>query len=790
MMNLRHVNSRFNEQAVAALCCVGFLFVGQIALVPFARAEDSAGAEGIRLFEEKIEPVLKAECYHCHSRNAEKLKGGLLLDSRTGMLKGGDTGPAIVPNKSAESLLIQALRHEGDLAMPPKKPKLPDATIADFVKWVDFGAPRPKAEKATDGPSQAGTSQATRPHWAFQPVRKVAPPSVKNTGWIRNEVDAFILARLEERGWQPAPEINRAAWLRRVSFDLVGLPPSPGEIAAFENDAAPDAFERIVDRLLDSPHYGERWAQHWLDVTRFSESEGFEYDRHLPEAWRYRDYVIDSFNRDKPFDRFLIEQVAGDEIAPQDHECLTAAIFHRLGPVRRNAGNPEIALSRNDVLADRTDIIGTVFLGLSIGCARCHDHKLEPISQKDYYRLQAYMAATEERNVVLASSADQEIHESVAKQVKSEIQRLKVQAKTKSGEDKDRLLAQIEELEDQEPATLPTIPSTTSDFDHRTPIHVLKRGVWEKKGEAVGPRPPSVLVADNLPELPADVTFPRTRLAMWLTDPSQPLTARVIVNRLWQHHFGTGLVRTENDFGTQGDAPSHPELLDWLAATLVEKGWRLKAIHRLIVLCSTYRQSSRASNSVEARSVDPDNRQLWHFNRRRLTAEEIRDTMLAASGRLNTRIGGASVMVPVDPELIQLLYKPSQWKVAANIVEHDRRSIYLTAKRNLRLPFLEVFDAPALMASCARRESSTHAPQALELLNGRTSNELAEAFARRIECETASDRQRGVDLAYRLALGRAPTTYELKLSSEFLRDQSLGEFALALFNLNEFLYVP
>ncbi len=363
----------------------------------------------------------------------------------------------------------------------------------DFVNWVNLGAPRPLDE----GTATGQPSQAARRHWAFQPVKKVAPPTIANAGWVRNEVDAFILARLEDRSWQPAPPAGRAVWLRRATFDLTGLPPSPAEIAAFENDLAPDAFERVVDRLLDSPHYGERWAQHWLDVTRFSESEGFEYDRHLPEAWRYRDYVIDSFNRDKPFDRFLIEQVAGDEIAPQDHECLTAAIFHRLGPVRRNAGNPEIALSRNDVLAERTDIIGTVFLGLSIGCARCHDHKLEPISQKDYYRLQAYMAATEEHNIVLATSAEQADREAATKGLKNEIQQLKERAKKTSGDEKMRLLEQIEELEDQEPAPLPTIPSTTGDFDHRTPIHMLQRGIWEKKGEPVGPRPPSVLVSQN-----------------------------------------------------------------------------------------------------------------------------------------------------------------------------------------------------------------------------------------------------------------------------------------------------
>jgi len=770
------------------ICCgIGLLLVSQVLLLSAVRAEGPAAPEGVRLFEEKIEPVLKAECFRCHSEQAEKVKGGLRLDSRAALLKGGDTGPAIVPNKSGESLLIQAIRHEGDLAMPPKRPKLAEAVIADFVKWVNLGAPGlPAGADATGGV----VSEAARQHWAFQPVKKAAPPAVSKPDWVRNEIDAFVLSRLEARGWQPAPEASRAEWLRRVSFDLGGLPPSPEEIATFEKDDSPGAYETVVDRLLKSPHYGERWAQHWLDVIRFAESEGFEYDRHLPEAWRFRDYVIDSLNRDKPFDRFLIEQVAGDEIAPQDQECLTATIFHRLGPVRRNAGNPEIALSRNDVLAERTDIIGTVFLGLSVGCARCHDHKLEPISQKDYYRLQAYMAATEERNIVLASAAEQEQRDEATKQLKSEIQKVKEQAKKATGDEKNRLIRRLEELEDQEPSPLPTIPSTWDDFDHRTPIHVLKRGIWEKKGEAVGPRPPGVLVADNLPELPADVTFPRTRLALWLTDPNQPLTARVIVNRLWQHHFGAGLVKTENDFGTQGDRPSHPELIDWLAATLVEKGWRLKSIHRLIVLSSTYRQSSRATDSLEARREDPENRLLWHFNRRRLSGEEIRDAMLAVSGRLKDEVGGPSVMIPVDPELIQLLYKPSQWKVTPNSAQHDRRSIYLSAKRNLRLPFLEAFDAPALMSSCARRESSTHAPQALELLNGRTSNELAKALARRLEQETVGDRGQIIERAYRLALGRSPTEEELKLSKAFLAEQPLSEFALALFNLNGFLYVP
>lgn len=781
-------NPMCKRSALGALwCCLGLLVAGQTVPLPAVLADDPAAPDGIRLFEEKIEPVLKAECYRCHSEDAEKVKGGLLLDSRAGMLKGGETGPAVVPRKSDESLLIQAIRHEGDLAMPPKKPKLSDATIADFVKWVNLGAAGLSENKATGG---GPPSEATRRHWAFQPVKKVPSPKVAKTDWVRNAVDAFVLAKIEEHEWSPAPEASRGEWLRRVSFDLIGLPPSPEEIATFEDDHSPDACERVVDRLLDSPRYGERWAQHWLDVIRFAESEGFEYDRHLPDAWRFRDYVIDSFNRDKPFDRFLIEQIAGDEIAPQDQECLTASTFHRLGPVRRNAGNPEIALSRNDVLAERTDVIGTVFLGLTVGCARCHDHKLEPISQKDYYRLQAYLAATEERNVILASADDQASRDAALKHQKGEVQKLKELARKAVGEEKNRLERQVEALEDDDPHPLPTIPSTWDDFEHRTPIHVLKRGIWEKKGEPVGPRPPSVLVSDNTPELPADVTFPRTRLAMWLTDPNQPLTARVVVNRLWQHHFGAGVVKTENDFGTQGDRPSHPELLDWLAAMLVEKGWRLKAIHRLLVLSSTYRQSSRLSGAVEARRVDPENRLLWHFSRRRLSAEEIRDAMLAVSGRLNLEVGGPSVMIPVDSELVQLLYKPSQWKVTRSAAAHDRRSIYLIAKRNLRLPFLEAFDVPALMTSCARRESSTHAPQALELLNGRTANDLAEAFARRLEQESGGDRERTVERAYRLALGRSPTAEERKLSVAFLNEQPLRELALALFNLNGFLYVP
>lgn len=750
-----------------------------------APAEEPIRDAGAMFFREKIEPVLKKECFSCHSAQAKEIKGGLRLDTRNELRKGGDSGAVLVEGKAEKSLLVRAIRHEGDLAMPPEKPKLSAQIIADFTKWIEMGAPDPRKDDTAGNASQ----EDPRRHWAFQPVRKAIPPEVQDRNWPRSPLDNFILAKLEERNWSPAPPASRARWLRRVSFDLVGLPPSPEEIALFENDDSADAFERIVDRLLASPRYGERWAQHWLDVVRYAETEGYEYDRHVPDAWRFRDYVINSLNRDKPFDRFVTEQIAGDEIDPESVELLSASIFHRIGPVRRNAGNPDIALSRNEVLTERTDIIGTAFLGLTVGCARCHNHKLEPISQKDYYRLQAYFAATSEHNMLLASPTEQKDWEARTAEAKKEIKRVQALARQATGEEQDRLNAQVESLEDKLPAPLATIPSTQDDFAQRTPIHLLRRGEWENKGEPVGPRPPAILVAEELPELAPDVERPRTQLAEWLTNANHPLTARVVSNRLWQAHFGVGIVKTANDFGVRGEPPSHPQLLDYLASTLTSHGWSLKKLQRQIVLSSTYRQSSESSSNPDAQQADPDNRLLSRFSRRRLSAEELRDAMLAASGRLNLRAGGPSVMIPVDPQLVEQLYKPAQWQVAERAAEHDRRTVYLIAKRNLRLPFLEVFDAPTLLSSCANRQTSTHAPQALELLNGQQSTDLSRAFAHRLEQESGGQPQQIVERAFWLTAGRAPTPRELSLSLEFLQEGSPREFALAMFNLNEFLYV-
>ncbi|MEX2303556.1 MAG: DUF1553 domain-containing protein [Bryobacterales bacterium] len=631
-----------------------------------------------------------------------------------------------------------------------------------------------------------------RNFWSLQPRSNPQPPeftSAEDQAWARRPIDAFVLSKLVENELRPAAGAARDTLIRRVYFDLWGLPPSPAEVAEFVNDSSPDAYEKLIDRLLASPHYGERWAQHWLDVVRYAETEGFEYDRHLAGMWRFRDYVIDSFNEDKPYDQFVREQVAGDQIGPENHETLIAAGLHRLGAVRRNAGNQEVASSRNEVLTERTDVLGAAFLGLTVGCARCHDHMFDPIRQKDYYRLQAFLAATEENNIVLANEQEQEAWKGLVKEKEDEIKELRKQLDELEGEEKGRLHQKIRNLEVSLPDPLPTIATIKDDFENRTPIHVLERGDFNKKKDPVGPRVLGVLLPDGAPELDPYLPDLRIKLAEWLTEPNHPLIARVMVNRIWLNHFGTGIVNTPNDFGFNGDRPSHPELLDYLANEFVEGGWSIKRIQRMILLSNAYRQSSESPAGQAGITKDPENRLLWHFSRRRLEAEEIRDAMLAVSGEFNPKTGGQSIMVPVEEQLVDLLYKPAQWKVPQDQNEHHRRSVYLIAKRNLRLPFMEVFDQPALLTSCARRQSSTHAPQALELLNGPLANGLAGAFAERLQDEAGTDPEQLVQRAYLIAAGRLPTDAERKPAVEFVKTQPLREFALAIFNLNDFLYV-
>jgi hypothetical protein len=635
---------------------------------------------------------------------------------------------------------------------------------------------------------------AERRHWAFQPRKDAQPPELADAAakkWIRTPVDAFILERLRKAGLPPAPEADRATLIRRVTYDLHGLGPTPEEVQAFVNDKSPKAYENLIERLLDSPRYGEQWARHWLDVVRFAESDGYEYDTHRPDAWRYRDYVIESIQSDKPYDQFVREQLAGDEMEPKSETLLIASGFNRLGPLRKNAGNQEVASSRTEVLTEMTNIVGAAFLGVTAGCARCHDHKFDPIRQSDYYRLQGYFAQTHSNDVVIASPEEQAAHKAAVEPIESEMRKLRYSMRKASEEDKGKILTQIEELDEKMPPPLTAYYAVDNNPKEMTQIHLLARGDYRNKGAQVGMRPLGVILPDGQPELPLDTVKPRTKLASWIADPANPLTARVMVNRIWGYHFGRGIVSTPNDFGRMGTRPTHPELLDWLANQYVSNGWKMKPLHRVILLSSAYRQASANPNEQIALEKDAENKLLWKWNRRRLEAEEIRDSMLAVSGQLNPKAGGPSVMINIDPELVKDLKRPQYWSPTRDKAEHDRRTIYLIYKRNLILPFMQVFDSPDTLLSCARRDQSTHAPQALEMLNGELSNRLAKALAARLLSERDTPAGR-VEYGFRLVSGRAPNAAEMKLALKYLDDPdpvAVTEFALTLLNSNAFLYV-
>jgi hypothetical protein len=465
--------------------------------------------------------------------------------------------------------------------------------------WLLAAAPAAPAQSA-DAVAPLGTySPGQRNHWAFQ---KRANPKVPEfdaaaeRAWATSPVDAFILAGLKEKGLQPSPPAERTSLIRRLYFGLTGLPPAPEEVAAFVADQSPDAYSKLVERTLASPHYGERWGQHWLDVVRFAESEGFEYDNHWSGAWRYRDYVVRAFNNDKPYDRFLMEQLAGDEIEPDEQEARVAAGFNRLAPVRRNAGNQDVASSRNEVLTEMTNVVGAAVLGVTLGCARCHDHLFDPILQSDYYRIQSYFAAVHEADVPVATAAEAAAWQAKAEPINKEIADLRresrgLRGKPEAADRVQEIRDRLEELREELPAPLPSLHSVVNKMEEKTPIHVLNRGNWDQKINRVGMRPLGVLLPEGAPELPEDTVKPRAELAKWIIDPDHPLTARVMVNRIWHYHFGKGIVGTPNDFGNMGFRPTHPELLDYLANEFVESGFSVKHVQRLILNSNTYLQS-------------------------------------------------------------------------------------------------------------------------------------------------------------------------------------------------------
>lgn len=795
---------------------------------PRAKPAAAPGPVDSAYFEREIQPILSQRCLGCHGVGNQLAH--LDLRSREATLKGGTHGTALVPGNAAKSLLYQLVSGTRTPLMPPGG-KLPAAEIEKLRRWLDGGAP------------WSGTAVETAKEqvwWSFR--APVAPqlPALKST-WVKNPIDAFVRERMGMEGLAPNPPASRRVLIRRAYLDLIGLPPRPEDVDAFVNDPSPNAWEKVVDRLLASPRYGERWARHWLDLVRYAESSGFEGDKDRPNAWRYRDYIIHAFNTDKPYDRFIREQLAGDEIlddvakrgvepAPAEEitpatQFLTDAKATALVATGYLAhGQEDFAMvklptTRADELDDLVSTTGSVFLGLTIGCARCHDHKYDPLKQTDYYRLAAVFAPTVRREIDIPTEAERKAAESRNRELdaeaapfKQELEALRTKgreaAKTAgkpSGND-DQIGAALPEPERKRFADLrgaigaidvkrPQLPKAlglTDGSNKAEPFHLMIRGDAYKLGQVVQPGFVVSLPGGSAevgPEAATPSTTGRRRaLADWLSDPKNPLPDRVWMNRVWRQHFGRGIVNTPSNFGINGELPTHPELLDWLTVKFREGGRRLKPIHRLILLSSTYQQSSDAR--TDAMKTDPLNRFLWRMPVRRLEAEAVRDSMLSVAGTLNLEMGGPPVYPPVDPSLRADTYQGINWPEGEDTFKTRRRSVYVKVKRSLIYPQLEVFDCPEISASVAQRNVTTTPTQALLLLNDPLIHKQAALFAERLEKDAGKDPKAQVARAYRLAFGRVPTAREQALAQEFLKHRPLADFCHAVLNLNEFVYVP
>ena len=762
----------------------------------------SSGAELEREFYKRaVAPLLEKHCHQCHSHAARKFKGGLAVDSPAALRKGGERGPAVVPGRPEESWLIKAIRHEDPrLKMPHRRPKLPAPVIATFERWVAAGAPAPAGTPVVA--RAEGVTAAERSWWAIQPIRNPAPPAVVDGGWARSDIDRFVFRRLAEAGLRPAREATGTALLRRVYFDLIGLPPTPEQVDAFLNDPSPDAFEKVVDELLASDRYGEKWARHWLDLVRYADSDGYKADFLRPTAWRYRDYVIRSLNDDKPYNMFVREQIAGDEIAPNDPAALAATGYYRAAIYEYNNRDTEGQL--RSLQSDYTATTADVFMGVGLQCAECHDHKYDPLRQEDHYRLRAFFAGILPRDEVPLATPEQiaehrranakweaatrAIRERIAairaasshgtsnyavgqfppriqavfrksaeertpyeNQIADLVQRQldyalkKVDGKIK-GERKTELLELQKKLKTFDQLKAPDLPTTltVSDVGREVPETAFGNGARRKVVEPgflsiLDPSPAKIVPPKDL-----ESSGRRTALADWLARPDNPLSVRVIVNRLWQYHFGRGLAANASDFGNLGEPPSHPELLDWLATRFVQDGWSLKKLHRLMVTSSAYRQASDIAAPKVALLRDPENRLLWKYPTRRLEAEQIRDAMLAVTGQLKLDGFGRAGASSSDP----------------------RRSVYTRFMRNSPNPVLAVFDQTEGFTSMSERNVTTTPTQALLMFNSPELLRHARAFARRVAGEV--DDAGRVRRAYRLAYGREPMAAELKGALDFL----------------------
>jgi hypothetical protein len=780
---------------LTSLACALFATLLSTAI---AADESDAQRAAHRFFESEVRPILANRCFECHGE--KKQKGGLRVDHPGYLKSGGDTGPALVPGKPEESPMIEAIHYQNkDFQMPPKQ-KLPEAEIAVLEKWIKIGAPWPEDAAGKITVTEGGFTEEQRKFWCFQPLAKVTPPAVTSP-WVRNDIDRFIARKHGELQLDAAPAADRRELVRRVYFDLHGLPPTPAQIDTFVNDPSPDAYEKLIDSLLASPRYGERWAQHWLDLVRYAESDGYNADEYRPAVWPYRDWVIQSLNADMPYDQFVRQQLAGDEMAPNDPRVLIATEYLR---------NPIYEWNQRDVrgqweiiLNDITDTTGELFLGLSFGCARCHNHKFDPILQKDYFRLKAFFAPVHWRDdLKLATPAEKASHderqaawEAATRDIRAQMDALtaplietnvqhalrkftdELQAmvrkppgerdaletqlaglcerqmarerrtfeplknlKTEEAKSQYRdLEAKLKQFDSLKPPPLVDAFVATDTGAKATPITMKTR-----KGEQEVAPGFLTILSPGEPEIKplSNSTGRRTALANWITRPDNQLSTRVIVNRVWQYHFGRGLVATASDFGKLGERPTHPELLDWLAARFVAGGWSLKKLHREIMLSATYRQTARRPVPEIAAKIDPANRYLWRFSPQRLDAEEVRDALLAASGELDLKAGGP-----------------------AEDGNSLRRSIYTMKKRNNQNELLRALDAPAGFASTAERQSTTTPTQALLLLNGDWPLQRARKLAARAD---------NIDEAWLFALGRLPSNRERQTAEAFLQRHGGG----------------
>jgi hypothetical protein len=961
------------------------ILVGSILLTPSRGHGSDDQAAGPVLFESKIRPLLADNCFKCHGD--AKQRGGLRLDSRATLLTGGDQGPAIVPGKPELSLLISAVNYDGDLKMPPTK-KLSKEQIAHLTRWVRMGAPWPGDAQASAAARHEAfrITDKDRSHWAFQPIRRPPPPAVRNKAWVANPIDAFILAPLEAKGLQPSPPAPAHELGRRLYYNLTGLPPTLADIEALAGPSSATAYVELVDRLLASPHYGEKWGRHWLDLVRYAETNSYERDNPKPNAWRYRDYVIRSFNEDKPFDRFTREQLAGDELEDGGNDGLIATGYYRLGIWDDEPSDP--LQSRYDGLDDIVATTAQVFLGLTVDCARCHDHKIDPIAQKDYYRLLAFFhninhyrnGGPTDEVALLSNPEERLVYEQRVREL--EHKRDEVQAQVTAIENEYRAKALMSEGDAVECADLDEleyryyrdtwnrlpdfslikpedagklspplfdlgrrtrneafgfvfegvliVPQTGSytfyldsddgarlsiagkniiEYDgihglgkeqratvdlvkgrlpikleyfqnlfslglnvawsgpgfsrrslsatektalaadvakviekegprvlgtnrvkeyselrkklgrlkeQRVPVdrglciteagnqapdtYVLLRGNPHVKGEKVEPGFLEVLGAASptiTPPAGGKTTGRRTILANWIAATDNPLTARVIVNRVWQYHFGRGLVRSPNNFGTQGDKPTHQELLDWLAAEFIANGWRLKDLHRLILTSNTYRMSSRAH--AEFAQADPMNDLFWRFDMRRLSAEEVRDSILSVTGVANYKMYGPGVYPAIPREVMAGQSRPGYGWGRSTKEEQNRRSVYVHVKRSLLLPILESFDAAETDRSSPVRFATTQPTQALGMLNGSFLNSQADTLVKRLQHEATGDVSRQVRLGLSLVMSRPPSEHEVRRGLDLVaalgeqdglsEDEAMRLFCLVALNLNEFIYL-